>query len=120
MGAPHAYMWMARPVPDSAEPEPATVKRLDTQSRGAAAPSPPPPPPPPEAGSGGGNQRSWLGVSTPASPPSAATLPKFPQIEGRGAGTKGACATEGRMRYSHERRLRWRGTVKAVPDSCSA
>ena len=99
----HTYTWMAMPAFMLASPLPATVDRPSTQSVGASW-----------GGRGCGNHRIWLGSTTPC-PNWAASFDGESEM-----GTKRLCITAGRMRYSHERSFLARGTVNAVPDSCSA
>jgi hypothetical protein len=67
----------------------------------------------PGAGAGSGFQRSRFGSGTVSVKGAVRMCPLSTR-------TKGGCAAEGRMRYSHERRLCARGSVKAEPLSCSA
>jgi hypothetical protein len=50
----------------------------------------------------------------------ALKLPCTPAASAASAGANGTCTTEGCVRWSQLRWLEWRGTVKAVPDNCSA
>lgn len=67
----------------------------------------------PAGGSGSGSQRSRLGSG-------AASVKGAPRSAPPAIRVNGGCAADGRMRYSQERRLVARGSVKAVPLSCSA
>lgn len=114
MDALHAYMWTASPDLVVGSPLPAMVRRPSSQSTrgGSSAAAAPAAAASRAGGSGSGSQRSWLG-STVACAKSAAS-------PACAMGTRRLCITDGRTRYSHARWLRWRGAVKALPDSCSA
>jgi hypothetical protein len=84
-------------------PAPATEVRLSIKVSFAAA----------AFDKGVGDQRIWFGSLTKLSF-------MLEQKPGCAIGIKAPCTTLGLIRYNHERRLLARGTVKAVPDSCSA
>lgn len=67
----------------------------------------------PGAGSGSGFQRSRFGSAAASVKGAVRRAPLSIRV-------KGGCAADGRIRYSHERRLSLRGSVKALPLSCSA
>ena len=58
--------------------------------------------------------------SSAAGSAASATSSKALTMRPASSGSNGRCIADGRMRYSHERRLSARGAVKAVPLSCSA
>src|SRR5688572_16822141 len=94
------YRLMLMPLKSSLLPLPAQVLIPSMKSVGAL-------------GMAGGFQRRRLGVTGPE--------PKwFSHDAAPLKGVNAFCSAAGRMRYSHERRPSARGTVKAVPDSCSA
>ncbi len=67
----------------------------------------------PGAGAGSGFQRRRFGSGTDS-------VKGAVRIRPLSARVNAGCAAEGRMRYSHERRLCALGSVNAVPLSCSA
>ena len=67
----------------------------------------------PAGGSGSGFQRSRFGSGASCVNGAVRSAPFS-------ARTNAGCAADGRMRYSHERRLDALGSVKALPLSCSA
>jgi hypothetical protein len=94
-----AYTCAAAPACAEGPPLPAIVTRPWTRSVGAA-------------GIGSGFQRIWFG--------DAGTSSNALTIAPASSGSNGRCIADGRIRYSHERRLSARGAVNAVPLSCSA
>jgi hypothetical protein len=84
----------------AAEPVPATVNRPSTKSSASAGRE-----------LAGGSSAGGSGDRRPR---------RSPRASAAAMGAKAPCTAAGRIRYSQERRLSWRGTVKAVPDHCSA
>lgn len=84
------------PGPRPHLPAPQTVNMPRTKSTGSA-------------GIVHGRQRSWFGVTTPLAKSAVSVS------AGKLSGWKGSCVTEGRMRYSQDRRFCTRGAVNAVP-----
>ena len=96
-GAAHPVRWLCRGhsrVCSPHLPELQTVNSASTKST-------------PSSTSWGGSQRSWFGVTL--------ELPGVAHSGRDACCLKGSCPTLGCLRYSHERRLAWRGTVNAVP-----
>ena len=90
---------MAQPECMVRSPLPASVVRESSQSVGTV-------------GRGTGSQRNWLGVVS-------TSLNGVARTRRLSVRRNGGCITDGRMRYVHVRRFRWRAAVKGEPESCS-
>ena len=107
IGAFSPYMWIATPSLVSGEPAPAIVTSPSTKSVGRSA-----------GGSGSVRHRCGFGCATDRPAPALKSAMMGCLLAG--VGVFDPCATEGTMRYSHERWFVVRGHVNADPENCSA